>query len=137
MLQHLWLAIHNSELFFGRDEELSLACTYLKSFINVPLIFCGEHGCGKTSLLAKAATEVRAWVQQAGSGVEPVLVLRFLGTSPDSSSIAPLLISVCEQIALNYSPLLKQQCPTEVSKLFQHFKRMTTLATRDKPLVST
>lgn len=30
--------------------------------------------------------------------IDPVLILRFLGTSPDSSSIGPLLISVCEQI---------------------------------------
>lgn len=39
------------------------------------------------------------------------------------------------KIAQNYSPMLKKQCPTEISKLFLHFKKMMTLATKDKPLV--
>lgn len=61
------------------------------------VIFCeqGENGCGKTSTLAKIAREMRNWYC---NGEKPVIVLRFLGTSPDSSSIMPLLMSVCEQV---------------------------------------
>ncbi|EGT40125.1 hypothetical protein CAEBREN_19559 [Caenorhabditis brenneri] len=66
---------------------------------------------------------------------DPVVLLRFLGTSPDSSNIAPLLTSVCDQIALNYDESLKNSSPTELSKLFQHFKKITNLASRERPLV--
>lgn len=140
VLQHLWNATQSSNLFFGRKNELTLARRYLTNeLINIPLIFYGEHGCGKTSMLAKIATEARSWfynekvyylnyliamkykpyffkidnkllnpklnAEEANqkllgieNNIEPVLILRFLGTSPDSSSIAPLLISVCEQV---------------------------------------
>ncbi|KAI1720798.1 NACHT domain-containing protein [Ditylenchus destructor] len=153
ILQHLWNGIQGSHLFFGRESELGLAKVYLKSDNAVPLIFYGDHGCGKTSILAMIATQARAWLKDekveeendeesnenqtnaSENDTEPVLILRFLGTSPDSSSIAPLLISVCEQIAYNYNINLRQQCPTEISKLFQHFKKMTTLATKEKPLI--
>ncbi|KAI6183552.1 hypothetical protein M3Y97_00500900 [Aphelenchoides bicaudatus] len=140
VLQHMWNGIQGSNLFYGRDAELGLANEYLRSSNDQPMIFYGEHGCGKTSILARIATEARKWLiahskQQDDQPTDPVLILRFLGTSPDSSSIGPLLISVCEQIAYNYSPALRKQCPTEMSKLFQHFKRMTTFASKDRPLI--
>ncbi|KAH7701155.1 Protein T05C3.2 [Aphelenchoides avenae] len=136
VLQHAWNGRQGSAMFFGRDKELAQARNYLCSPTTIPMIFYGEHGCGKTSMLAKIAMESRGWmIEAAGDGVFPVLILRFLGTSPDSSSIAPLLTSVCEQIAYNYNQAMRGQCPTEISKLFQHFKRMTTLATKDKPLI--
>jgi hypothetical protein len=124
VLQHLWNGLQGSHLFFGRDTELALAKDYLKSTVDIPMIFYGEHGCGKTSILAKIATEARSWFKEDEEAeemvgeddeeavhprmygasrmkaipTEPVLILRFLGTSPDSSSIAPLLVSVCEQV---------------------------------------
>lgn len=163
ILQHLWNGIQGSHLFFGRKQELEHAKSYITSDDLVPLIFYGEHGCGKTSILGKIATETCKWISESKSNesdakihkknfelVKPVLILRFLGTSPDSSSIAPLLVSVCEQvfsliyyifknkikIDINYNPTERQQCPTEISKLFQHFKKMTTFATKSKPLVN-
>lgn len=111
ILQHLWNGIQGSHLFFGREEELNLAKEYLKSKEATPLIFYGEHGCGKTAILAKIATETIKWIIEPKNDdnemeiqktcynkIEPVLILRFLATSPDSSSIFPLLISVCEQV---------------------------------------
>lgn len=62
VLQHLWNATQGSNLFFGRENELALARAYLTNeAINMPLIFYGENGCGKTSMLAKIATEARSW----------------------------------------------------------------------------
>ena len=98
VLQHMYNGKTGAEMFYGRTEELQIAKKYLQSDNCLPLIFCGENGCGKTSVMAKIATECRKWMTDA---IEPVLILRFLGTSPDSSSISPLLISLCEQVGEN------------------------------------
>lgn len=108
ILQHLWNGVQGSHLFFGREQELDLAKEYINSEGAKPLIFYGQHGCGKTSILAKIATETNNWIMELKNeenegeiqrrNYDPVLILRFLGTSPDSSSISPLLISVCEQV---------------------------------------
>ncbi len=39
--------------------------------------------------------------------------LRFMGTSPDSSSLIPMLTSLCEQIAINYEQNV-EEIPDEV-----------------------
>ncbi|EFP10882.1 hypothetical protein CRE_30786 [Caenorhabditis remanei] len=46
-------------------------------------------------------------------------------------------IANCQRlsIALNYDETLKNSSPTELSKLFQHFKKITYLATRERPLI--
>ena len=38
-----------------------------------------------------------------GPGEDIVMPLRFMGTSPDSSSLIPMLTSLCEQISINYN----------------------------------
>lgn len=60
-----------------------------------PLVLYGEGGCGKTSLLAKsAALTVSDWLTNA----KPLCIIRFLGTTPDSSALTPALISICHQV---------------------------------------
>lgn len=63
-----------------------------------PLVLYGEGGCGKTSLLAKAASMSTAkdWFKNK----RPISVIRFLGTTPDSSALTPTLISICQQVNL-------------------------------------
>lgn len=67
----------------------------MKGNSNKPMVLYGEGGCGKTSLLAKSAgltgTE---WFK----GAKPVCIIRFLGTTPDSSALTPTLISICQQV---------------------------------------
>lgn len=69
------------------------------------LILYGEGGCGKTSLLAKSAymSTAKEWFQ----GARPISIVRFLGTTPDSSALTPTLISICQQVIKN---LLFQRC---------------------------
>lgn len=83
------------------------------------LVIFGESGCGKTSLLAKAASEVRCW---QGSKVNTVI--RFLGTSPDSSTLSPLLTSLCMQISQLYGEPVAD-IPSELPKLVLHLKVST------------
>ena len=60
-----------------------------------PLVLYGEGGCGKTSLLAKSAgLSSTVWLL----GKKPISVIRFLGTTPDSSALTPTLISICQQV---------------------------------------
>ena len=66
---------------------------------------------------------MRGWLPE----VEVIQVTRFLGTSPDSSSIIPMLTSVCEQIAINFEEP-RDNIPDELSPLVQHFKKTLTLA---------
>uniref|UniRef100_A0A8R1E377 NACHT domain-containing protein n=2 Tax=Caenorhabditis japonica TaxID=281687 RepID=A0A8R1E377_CAEJA len=182
VLTHLTTGKTVSNMFFGRDLQLECAREYILGNSNLPMILQGENGCGKTSLMAKIAIKIRDWY---ASSYEPVVLLRFLGTSPDSSNIVPLLTSVCDQvcryslplkvlpsrlgdlnfpsvlactfelsrrdnaldyifidlvsngilIAMNYDQSLKNCSPTELSKLFQHFKKITYLASREKPLI--
>ncbi|CAI4228678.1 unnamed protein product [Auanema sp. JU1783] len=132
VLQHLSNASYVSEMFFGRDEELSTIRAYVTSSNNQPLILHGENGCGKTSLLAKSATLFRKWLLDNDN---TVIIIRFLGTTPDSSNITQLLTSVCNQIAYNYDRSQLFSAPTELSKLFQHFKRIMSLAREQSPLV--
>ena len=57
-------------------------------------VLSGESGCGKTSLMAKIAKKVKKWIGTDSSTV----VVRFIGTTPDSSDARFLISSMCEQI---------------------------------------
>lgn len=60
-----------------------------------PIVLYGEGGCGKTSLLAKSAGLTSSeWF----AGARPISIIRFLGTTPDSSALTPTLISICQQV---------------------------------------
>jgi hypothetical protein len=67
------------------------------------------------------------------STCEPVIIIRFLGTTPDSSSIYPLLTSICNQISHNYQKPL-DAIPIELSNLTNYFKKLLESATPERPL---
>ena len=92
-----------------------------------PLVVHGESGCGKTSVMAMAAANL----QRTHSNC--VIVLRFLGTTADSSSARLMLSSVCKQISKAYNEVSSQ--------ILESFKDLTTcfteklqLATEELPL---
>lgn len=88
VLQHLWNGIQGSSMFYGREAELGKICRglihacsilgtaneYLRSSNDQPMIFYGEHGCGKTSILARIATEARKWLGTATRQDDYVLI---------------------------------------------------------------
>lgn len=73
---------------------------------------------------------MREWVNPSK---KPVVLLRFLGTTPDSSSIHPLLISICSQLSCVYGVSL-DNIPEELSQLINHFKKLLSHATAERPL---
>lgn len=97
ILQHLHACSNSVRVFYGREENLDHIKNYMLGKSEKPLVLYGEGGCGKTSLLAKsAALSACDWFKDA----KPISIIRFLGTTPDSSAITPTLISICQQVSL-------------------------------------
>lgn len=86
----------NFQVFYGREESLVKIKNYMFDENEKALVLYGEGGCGKTSLLAKTASLTNSdWF----ADVKPLCVIRFLGTTPDSSALTPTLISICQQVS--------------------------------------
>ena len=68
-----------------------------------------------------------------GDNCMPILIIRFLGTTPDSSSIYPLLRTICTQISYNYDKPM-DNIPIELSNLTNYFKKLLEAATTERPL---
>jgi len=121
------------KVFYGREDSLKHIEQYMKSKCEKPMILFGEGGCGKTSLLAKAAgLSYSTWFNKTAT--KPLCVIRFLGTTPDSSTLTPALISICQQISYNYM-LPFDDIPDDLVPLTAHFKCLLTYATLEQPLV--
>lgn len=95
ILQHLHACNNSVKVFYGREESLIHIHQYMTNESEKPLVLYGEGGCGKTSLLAKSASlSLTDWF----ASVKPISIVRFLGTTPDSSALTPTLISICQQV---------------------------------------
>jgi hypothetical protein len=92
-----------------------------------PLAVHGESGCGKTSVMAMAAANL----QKTHSNC--VIVLRFLGTTTDSSSAHLMLSSVCNQISKAYGKVVPQVLES-YKDLITCFIEKLQLATKELPL---
>ena len=79
IIQHLLLCRSRCEVFRGRDDTIArirrYICSECEKGQRKPLVIYGQSGCGKTSVLAKAAMLSHSWFPER----EAVLVLRFLG----------------------------------------------------------
>ncbi|XP_018423713.1 PREDICTED: NACHT domain- and WD repeat-containing protein 1 [Nanorana parkeri] len=97
---HLQLSHTKSEVFCGRQEILETIVSRIKNSeacVQAPLVIYGASGSGKTALMCKTFELLR---QSATADGHHVLVLRLLGTSPQSSEIHDVLKSICYQVCL-------------------------------------
>ncbi|CAF0870188.1 unnamed protein product [Adineta ricciae] len=131
ILQQLHVVNNFSQDFQGRSDILERVRHYVQGSSKQPVVLWGEGGCGKSSMLAKIASESTSWF--LSKNCTPIRLVRFLGTTPDSSSIGPLLRSVCQQLSYVYQ-VPDNTIPVELSQLTNHFKRLLEKATVDKPL---
>ncbi|XP_046671615.1 NACHT and WD repeat domain-containing protein 2 [Homalodisca vitripennis] len=131
ILQHLHACNNSVQVFYGREEELVKIHQYMTGDSEKPIVLYGEGGCGKTSLLAKSAGLTSSeWF----AGARPISIIRFLGTTPDSSALTPTLISICQQISYNYM-LPFEDIPDDLVPLTAHFKQLLTNASKEQPLI--
>ncbi|XP_047484728.1 uncharacterized protein LOC125036301 [Penaeus chinensis] len=130
ILQHLHACKNSVQVFYGREEEVKKVEDYIKGPSVNPLLLHGAGGCGKTSLLAKCAASSFEWLSHA----KPILVIRFVGTSPESTALTPLLTSICHQISYNYM-LPFEDIPDDLVPLTAHLKELLNCATTQMPLL--
>ena len=95
LFQHGSFCQKKCKSFHGRKKFLEASKKTLVEHDKHGVVLYGESGCGKTSIMAKIATEVKQWLEDESA----IVVLRFIGTSPDSSGIRPLLRSICFQLS--------------------------------------
>lgn len=109
ILQHLHACNNSVKIFYGREESCERIKRYMLGDSDKPLVLFGDGGCGKTSLLSKSASLVACeWFAHA----RPINVIRFLGTTPDSSALTATLISICQQV----KSIQNQKPPDSVSR---------------------
>ncbi|XP_035677087.1 LOW QUALITY PROTEIN: NACHT domain- and WD repeat-containing protein 1-like [Branchiostoma floridae] len=88
------------ESFCGRQEIFDAVYSYMKDTAKVnhqPFVIHGASGSGKSSIMAMLAQNA---AQTFGENL--VTIIRFLGTSPHSTLIHPVLQSLCLQICEVY-----------------------------------
>lgn len=130
ILQHLHACNNSVKIFYGREDTLQLIEAYMLGPSEKPLVLFGEGGCGKTSMLSKAAAlTFDVWFK----GAKPISVIRFLGTTPDSSALTPTLVSMCQQISYNFM-IPFDTIPDDLVPLTAHFKQLLTYASKAQPL---
>ncbi|KAM4808251.1 NACHT and WD repeat domain-containing protein 2 [Rhinophrynus dorsalis] len=138
ILQHLSLCKTYSSFYEYRCEALNLVHKYLqpcKSGPINPLIIYGGPCTGKTLLLAEVAKKACSWLQEEmGPDTDPVVIVRFLGSTEMSSELNSLLQSICEQLAVNYRCLL-QNLPKKVLDLRELFLNLLNESSFHRPLV--
>ncbi|KAK3583746.1 hypothetical protein CHS0354_022778 [Potamilus streckersoni] len=114
VFQHVRFCQKKCELFHGREESLKKIKDYITGKSREVFVVHGQSGSGKTSILAMTARDIKK--RTSGTAV---LLLRFLGTSPDSTSIIPLLTSLLKQLNRIFND--NRPVPTNFQELVREF----------------
>ncbi|XP_071288669.1 NACHT and WD repeat domain-containing protein 2 isoform X2 [Agelaius tricolor] len=138
VLQHSSLCKTYSTFYEYRCEALNIVHKYVLprkiGHIN-PLIIYGGPCTGKTLLLAEAAKKAYSWLQEEmGPDSDPVVVIRFLGSTETSTDLKNILQSICEQLAVNYRCLV-QSYPKKIHDLRDLFINLLNESSFHRPLV--
>ncbi|NXF68208.1 NWD2 protein, partial [Ciccaba nigrolineata] len=138
VLQHSSLCKTYSTFYEYRCEALNIVHKYVLpskiGHIN-PLIIYGGPCTGKTLLLAEVAKKSYSWLQEEmGPDSDPVIVIRFLGSTDTSTDLKNILQSICEQLAVNYRCLV-QSYPKKIHDLRDLFINLLNESSFHRPLV--
>ncbi|XP_074947810.1 NACHT and WD repeat domain-containing protein 2 [Phalacrocorax aristotelis] len=138
VLQHSSLCKTYSTFYEYRCEALNIVHKYVLpskiGHIN-PLIIYGGPCTGKTLLLAEVAKKSYSWLQEEmGPDSDPVVVIRFLGSTETSTDLRNILQSICEQLAVNYRCVV-QSYPKKIHDLRDLFINLLNESSFHRPLV--
>ena len=135
-------------MFIGRETEIASIRKYFTEPTNKPLIVHGSSGSGKTALLSKVIHDVTPRNPDGTRATTGPLVLsRFIGTTPESSNLRSLLTSLCRELRQEF-PLTKTEktpdgrtetttspLPTELNELIEEFYSQLSKATVARPIL--
>jgi hypothetical protein len=114
-------------VFHGRKEAQNSIVNYLASGTPRPLIVYGVPGSGKSALMAKA-------IDFAAELYPDAVIERYIGVTPGSSEVAPLLVGLCKEISRLFDGE-ESTVPTDYVKLVNDFPERLKLAKIDKPII--
>ncbi|CAF1388492.1 unnamed protein product, partial [Didymodactylos carnosus] len=100
LTHHAVFCIEKTTIFFGREELMHNIKHYIEnvdSSRKTVLAVVADSGGGKTSLMAKLARKIHDWYPSGA------VIIRFLGTSAESTTIDSVLRSLCIQLTLIYN----------------------------------
>ncbi len=118
----------NPQFFTGRTAILHTIGAYVHSATRHPLVVFGASGSGKSALLARAVAQL------CDAKPEAVVVVRFIGATPESSDGRALLEGLCRQIARHYGTD-EASIPTDYPHLVEAFPQQLALTTAERPLL--
>lgn len=78
----------------GRDAEIAAVVSHLSGSARDPVVLTGTGGSGKTSIMAGVAARLR----------HGVVIERYVGVTPASSSLRALVAALCGQLDRSYRP---------------------------------
>ncbi len=128
IIDHDVFGNQRAKTFVGRSEPLQAIADYISENTKYPLVVCGDSGSGKSALMARAASLIRARFPAYH------VVVRFIGATPGSSNIRALLESVCRQIAQLYG-VDETTVPSDYRELILKFRECLALSSADTPVV--
>jgi hypothetical protein len=114
--------------FQGRETIRQTIAGYLDSKDRRPLLIHGAAGVGKSALTALSSAETRARRPDA------ILLVRFIGATPESADVRTLLQGLCQQISHRYG-VDASTIPTDYEGLVQEFAKRLGLASARMPLL--
>ena len=92
--------------------------TFLESNKRCPLVIHAESGAGKTSVMAMVMKNIPVWFDP-----ESIRIIRFIGTSPGSTSVFDTIFSVMGQLADCLDVLLEPIGYKSLSALIKYLPR--------------
>ena len=114
-------------LVFGRQQVLNSIREYISSDSDRPLVLRGASGSGKSAVMAQASEQALVALPSA------VVIRRFIGASPESSSGLTLLRGFLEQIGAAYGAT--GELPADFNGMVRVYRERLALATAERPLV--
>ncbi|GES94832.1 hypothetical protein GLOIN_2v1878676 [Rhizophagus clarus] len=97
-----------SEYVLSSDNLTKMALILLRVNANIPVVICGETGCGKTSLITNLALMTKVQYQSISlyDGIEEETIIRFMSEALNKSEKEEIWILFDEINTCNHSGLL-------------------------------
>jgi len=126
--EHASFAAARAAGFTGREELLTRIALHLDGAGDKALVVWGAKGSGKSALLSKASIEA---CERPG---KPIVIRRFIGATPESSTVRGLLESILRELCRNYG-WDETGVPTEYRDLVEDLAKRLKRIPADRPLL--